>query len=728
MKKIKLNIYGRTLLLLLSTAILSFIAFGIVSFFNMNDLFSKSVENGKVVGDLMSKFTEDFAVKQAQDQLYSLAFERAKRIEQGMSKIKKDTESISLQMNQILSHPENYKDLKLPNVKEEIVYNGEPYIYFPPEVEQNGISDELKKEAALSSNIVDVLALVSRNFIGHQTTSYIASKNGFLILIETSQDKNATITFTEDYDPRERIWYKDAEKAQKTIITEVYMSMQGYPAISCATPYFDKEGKLAGVAAVDANLESLYELTTEDRLGDTSINFTLNDKGEIIISSTKTGTFAVSKDQKDLRKCSENDFAKAAVNMVEGKSKVELLNVDGKDYYIAYSPMPSVGWSFGTLIERSEVIKPANMAKDIINEIRADITKFIQNLFNQHIRDILITVLITLLFLFLVNFKDSKKFVTPIVELTNGVKEIAKGNLDKKLDIKSGDEIEVLADSVNNMTSDLKLYIENLSKVTAEKERIATELNVAKNIQSGMLPSVEPDFSNREEFDLAATMTPAKEVGGDFYDFYMLDENHLVLTVADVSGKGVGAALFMVISKTILKNFALIAGSAYSEGREPDLAAIMERVNKQLFKSNEEKMFVTVFFSVLNIKTGEFAYVNAGHNPPLVRHKEYGDFTYIRNTKKNCIISVSKKAKYQEHRLNLNSGDMLFFYTDGITEAMNNNRELFNENRLKSALDTICDGSDAKNIISTVANAVKQHVGDAEQSDDMTMLGLVYRN
>ena len=154
-----------------------------------------------------------------------------------------------------------------------------------------------------------------------------------------------------------------------------------------------------------------------------------------------------------------------------------------------------------------------------------------------------------------------------------------------------------------------------------------------------MLPSVEPDFSNREEFDLAATMTPAKEVGGDFYDFYMLDENHLVLTVADVSGKGVGAALFMVISKTILKNFALIAGSAYSEGREPDLAAIMERVNKQLFKSNEEKMFVTVFFSVLNIKTGEFAYVNAGHNPPLVRHKEYGDFTYIRNTKKNCITT-----------------------------------------------------------------------------------------
>lgn len=722
----KMNIFRRTLLLAFSTALMSFLAFGIISFYHMNDLFHKSIENGKHIGELMVKFTEDFAIKQATERLASLAFERSRQIEQGMSKLKRDAESIALQMNRILSHPENYKEIKLPNVKEETVYNGDPYIYYPIEVAKKGISDELKKEAYLSSNIVDILNIVSHGFAGHQTTSYIASKNGFMILIETSDDKDATVTFPHDFEPRERVWYTDAEKAQKTIITDVYQAIQLYPAVSCATPYYDGKGNFVGVAAVDANLESLYELVTENHLGDTSINFTLSNKGEIILSSTKTGTFAVSKDKKDCRENTENGFAKTAVNMVAGKSNVELLNVDGKEYYLAYSPMPSVGWSFGTLIEKNEVIEPANRAKAIINKITESITHKIKALFSQHIRHVLITILIVLVWLFWLSVKDSKKFVVPIVELTNGVKEIAKGNLDKKLEIQSGDEIEVLADNVNNMTSELKQYIENLSRVTADKERIATELNVARNIQAGMLPRVEPEFANKKDFDLAATMIPAKEVGGDFYDFYMLDDSHLALTVADVSGKGVGAALFMAISKNILQNFAILASSAYSEGREPDLAQIMDHANKQLYKNNKERMFVTVFFGVLDLKTGKFDYVNAGHNPPLIRHKNAGKFSYIRNEKKNCIIGVSNKAKYQEYSLTLNSGDMLFFYTDGITEAMSNQRELFNEERLKTALDEISDDCNARKMLSTVYEAVEKHVCDAEQSDDMTMLGLVY--
>ena len=693
----------------------------------MNELFSKSMANGKKVGDLMTKFTEDFAVKQAKDRLASIAFERARRIEQGMIEVKKDTESIALQMHQILSNPENYNDLIIPNIKEKLVYSGEAYIYYPLEVEEKGVSEELRREAALSSNIVDFLILMSRRFIGHQSTAYICSKNGFLILVETSLNSSDTVHFSQDYEPRQRPWYVGAEKANKTIVTDFYTSMQGYPAVSCATPYYDSEGKFAGVAAVDANIESLYELIAEDSLGDTSINFTLNSKGEVILSSTKTGTFAVTKNPKDLRKDTSNGFAKEAVNMTAGKSSVELLQVDGKEYYLAYSPMSAIGWSFGTLIERDEVIKPVNMSKVIIKELSDNITLSIKSFFLDHVKHILITIALILVWLLWVSVKDSKKFVTPIVELTNGVKEIAKGDLDKKLDIKTGDEIEVLADNVNEMTSELKLYMENLSKITAEKERIATEFNVARNIQAGMLPSVEPDFSDKNEFDLAATMIPAKEVGGDFYDFYMLDENHLVVTVADVSGKGVGAALFMVISKTLLKDLVMINSSAYSEGKEPDLSVIMEWANKQLYQNNEEKMFVTLFFGILDLRTGEFAYVNAGHNPPMIRHQKDGEFTFIRNEKRNPILGVSKKLKYREYRLTLSPGDMMFFYTDGITEAMNGQRELYNESRLKTALDTMSDNCSANEILSTVSANIKQHVGDAEQSDDMTMLGLVYK-
>ena len=730
MKRLKLNIHHRILLLLLSTAFISFLAFGVVSFFHMDDVYNKTILTGEKMGERIAKFTENFAVEQAKKRLSVLALEKSKRIERGMYEVKNDAETIALQMKQILTHPEKYEQINLPDHNDKTIYSGEAYIHYAPEVVSKGISNELLEDVRLSSNIADILRIKANFYKGHQTSLSIGSKNGYLVCIDTLLDEKGSVIFTkefnETYDPRERPWYKAAEKANKTVLTDYYLSSDGYLSLDWASPYYDNEG-FAGVAAVGASLESLYQQVTEDKVGNTNINFTLSDKGEVILSSTNTGIFAISKDHKDLRKIQEPSLSKEITNMTEGKSDVALVTIDGKEYYLAYSPISSIGWSYGTLIERDEVIRPANSAKEIILSQSKKFTSTMQKLYLHQLKAILLSLIIMILLLIGVSLISSKRFVKPILALTSGVKEIAKGDLDKKLEVKTGDEIEVLSDGINNMTVDLKEYMANLSTITAEKERIATELNVAKNIQAGMLPNVESEFSNKPEFDLAASMTPAKEVGGDFYDFYMLDDNHLAVTVADVSGKGVGAALFMVISKTVLKNFAFIASSSYSEEIKPDLALVMEQANLQLFENNEEHMFVTVFFGVLDLRTGDFAYVNAGHNPPLVRHKEEGKFEYVRNEKKNRIIGVSKKSTYQEHHLTLNSGDMLFFYTDGITEAMDINRELFEEKRLKTALDTISDGCNANDILTTVHEAVKQHVGNAEQSDDMTMLGLVYK-
>ena len=725
-----MNILSRMLFISLSTALLSFLAFGSVSFYNMEDIYDKTVLIGTSMGESIAKFTEIFAVKQAKERLSALALEKSKRIELGMSDVKNDAEAIAFQMKQIFSHPEKYNPQNLPKPTEKAIYSGEAYIHFAPELQNKELTSELKEEINLTSNIADVLRIKANFYQGRQTSLFIGSKNGYLICIDTLPDEHSTVTFTkefnESYDPRERPWYKAVEKAGKTVVTDYYLSADGLLSIDCATPYYDSEG-FAGVAAVGASLESLYQQVTEDKIGNTNINFTLSDKGEIVLSSVSSGTFAVSDDHRDLRKSTEKGLSKEIINMTLGKSDVALVTVEGKDYYLAYSPMSSIGWSYGTLIERDEVIQPANLAKNIILEQSKKFASSLQSFYLQHFKNIVLSFVLIIVLLLVISIKTTKKFVSPIVELTNGVKEIAKGNLDKKLDIKTSDEIEVLADSVNNMTSNLKEYMKNFSNATAEKERIATELNVAKNIQAGMLPSVEPDFSNKKEFDLAATMIPAKEVGGDFYDFYMLDENHLAVTVADVSGKGVGAALFMVISKTLLKDLTLIASSTSSDGQELDFASIVERANKFLYDNNEERMFVTVFYGVLNLKTGEFVYVNAGHNPPMVRYQKDGEFSFIHNEKKNPIIGVKRKIKYQEYRLTLSPGDMIFFYTDGITEAMNNKRELFNEKRLKSALDNMAFDCKAKDILSTVYKSVRDHVGDAEQSDDMTMLGLVYK-
>ena len=717
------------LIISLSTALISFIAFGTFSYLNMNKVYDKAISTDQNIVNSTAESTEMLTVDQAQKHLLSIAFEKSRCMERGMNDVKADAESIALQINQILAEPDKYKEISIPYHKDKPIKSGEAYIHFAPEVLRNGITSELKHEIGICSNIADMLKVISSFYLGHQTSSYIGSKNGYLICIDTLPNKDGTINFTEDfinnYDPRERPWYKAAKEAQKTKITDFYTGADGYLAVTFATPYYDKDG-FAGVAAVGASLESLYKQITEDSNGIANINFALSDKGEVVLSSTATGTFAVSRERGDLRKSSENSLAEAITNMVSGKSEVSLVTVDGKRYYLAYAPMKSIGWSFGTLIERDEVIQPANSIKNKVLTQTDEFKSSMKSFYMQHMRNILISLVVILVLLFGINVIESKRFVKPILTLTKGVKEIAKGDLDKKLEIKTGDEIEDLADSVNNMTSELKNYMENLSKVTAEKERIATELSVARNIQAAMLPNVNPDFSNKVEFDLAATMNPARGVGGDFYDFYKLDENHLAITIADVSGKGIGAALFMVISKTELKNFALTASVAYSEGREPDLAAIIQQTNQQLLENNDEYLFVTVFFGVLDLRTGELAYVNAGHNPPLMHRKNENEFSFIRNEKRNCAVGISKKVKYIEYRLTLSPGDCLFLYTDGITEAMNKQRELFGEKRLKAALDSIKVENKANDMLSTVFDSVKQHVGDAEQSDDMTMLGLVY--
>ena len=217
--------------------------------------------------------------------------------------------------------------------------------------------------------------------------------------------------------------------------------------------------------------------------------------------------------------------------------------------------------------------------------------------------------LITLAFLVTASNHMTKKFLKPINELTGGVKEISAGNLEKKLDIKTNDELQTLAENFNVMTDELKLQMVNLTKITAEKERIATELDVATRIQMSMLPK---NFSVDERVDLFATMKAAKEVGGDLYDFYKLDDNRLFMTIADVSGKGVPAALFMVAAITNLKNFT-------TSLKNPDeLKIAIENTNDRLCDNNDGELFVTAFSGVLDLATGIFRYVNAGHNPPLI--------------------------------------------------------------------------------------------------------------
>lgn len=308
--------------------------------------------------------------------------------------------------------------------------------------------------------------------------------------------------------------------------------------------------------------------------------------------------------------------------------------------------------------------------------------------------------------------RAASKFVS---DKNNSGTENARESTISKLNIHTGDEIENLSEAIKTMEKDINNYIKNLTMVTAEKERIGAELNVATQIQASMLPCIFPAFPEREEFDIYATMQPAKEVGGDFYDFFLIDSDHLAVVMADVSGKGVPAALFMVIAKTLIKNQT-------QAGHSPE--EVFTSVNTQLCENNEAGMFVTAWMGVLEISTGKFVYVNAGHNPPLVK-KNVGGYEYLKS-RAGFVLAGMEKINYRQYEMQLEPGDRLYLYTDGVTEATNAQNELYGDGRLQEMLNRNPDTAPSV-LLPEVKRDIDAFVKEAPQFDDITMLALKIR-
>ncbi len=277
-----------------------------------------------------------------------------------------------------------------------------------------------------------------------------------------------------------------------------------------------------------------------------------------------------------------------------------------------------------------------------------------------------------------------------------------------------GDEMGRLYQAVREMEQSIYDYIQNLTAITAEKERIGAELSVATEIQSSMLPCIFPPFPNRTEFDIYATMTPAKEVGGDFYDFFLVDDDHLALVIADVSGKGVPAALFMVITKVLLKN-------SVQSGKSPK--AVLEEVNGQLCANNPIDMFVTVWLGILELSTGKLTCANAGHEYPALCRAD-GQYELVKDPH-GLVLACMDGSKYKEYTLQLAPGDRLFVYTDGVAEATDTHNELFGTDRMLASLNRNIDTTpDA--LLPRLKEDIDAFVGEAPQFDDITMLGVRY--
>lgn len=396
-----------------------------------------------------------------------------------------------------------------------------------------------------------------------------------------------------------------------------------------------------------------------------------------------------------------DEFLNVYHSILKGETQLHNFMYSRKGYTTSVYPIRDAG---------ADVVAIVGVVKNM------DLLTSAQNSYTRQI--ILIEALIALLSGIVWVIYMRRRLVVPVQQLSeaalNMVEHLEDGN-SPELVVKHDDELRELAESFTTMYHEVGAYIAKLETVTAEKERIGAELDVAAKIQSSMLPCIFPAFPNRSEFDIYATMDPAKEVGGDFYDFFMVDKDHLAFVVADVSGKGVPAALFMVIGKTLIKDHT---------GLHDDLGEVFTEVNNILCASNSEEMFITAFEGVLDLKTGELRYVNAGHEIPFLCRKG-GVFEPFK-VRAGFVLAGMQGIRYRAGSIQLEPGDKVFQYSDGIPEAINRQKEPYGMERLESVLAKNSKKAPSE-ILPLVKADVDAFVGDADQFDDITMLCIEFK-
>lgn len=701
---------------MLAATMIAVLSTGIIALRGMWHVTQQAAETGHSVGEQAAASSQAALMERMQTALQETAKDKAAWLDANLLQVQMAAQVLANQTTEIVSHPERYPYRQAAEPRRE---NGDVptvQLYYSNKVKDRSV---LRDEIGLTANVQDfLLYLYESNPM--VISAYVGSKNGFFLVGDPYSDRGIQadgrpMTFQPDARP----WYKQARQKNGLIFTDVILDDIGKELdITCAVPY-QKNGEFAGVVGMDIGVMDTA-IMTANHIADSGFAFIVNQRGHIIISPQLEGELVVDGDHPvDLRQSDNASLAAAVQSMVAGEEGVREVKIDGRDYYLAYAPMRITGWSFAAVVEMADVTAPAQQSyTDILDMVQKNMAVLHSDMQLYGLRVGLAIVVLVLLSV-AASWRIAVRISQPISRLSERVREIARGDLDSKLDIHTGDEIESLAVSVNGMVSELKDYMKNLEKVTADRQHIATELSVAAGIQRSMMPFHFPAYPDRQEFEIYAAMHPAKEVGGDFYDFYLLDANHLVVTVADVSDKGVPAALFMVVAKTILKNFVL------SMGKTDDLAAVMQYVNRQLCEDNEEMMFVTAFMGMLDIRTGEFTYINAGHNPPLVRYPQQGGFQYI-SVERNRVLGISEDFCFVQQKLQLIPETMLFFYTDGVTEAMDPEGRPFLSKRLQLALDQTVAQEDCEHVLQRVQQSVEDYVRGAPQSDDMTMMGLCY--
>ena len=598
------SIRRQVLFLVLACGIGTFVATLMLFGYSMHGLQEALEDEGRDIEEVVAESVGDTAKKRTRAWLRTSVENEAAHMDRELSVNGTDVQMLADSLTLLMQSQDKYGMRQLVNTREvPDIATGTPYVHYSPQLAAEGVGWDLAAEIGRAANFVDVLIPMSKSYREYRTSLFAASRKGYLICVDIIPGEPgqsiypsaaAKKAFLENFDARQRPWYRLAQDKGGIIYTDVYLGEDGHLELACAAPYYDEDG-FAGVVGIGGSIEDLQRQVRKASIGKTGISFCLDSKGRVVLSSSSEGVLAPGLQGTDLRENQEDTLAEAARRMTAGESDVVKVLVDGEEYYLAFAPMPVIGWSFGALIGREEVLAPAQEVTALVHEEM----KYFYDTLNQDFAWVAGKVLLLLGMLALAAFFTSgalaDRILRPIRALAEGVQEIAEGNLDKKLEIRTGNELE-------------------------------------------------------------------------------------------------------------------------------ELARAVAEANDALVQSNTAFMFVTAFIGILHLPTGNFTYVNAGHNPPLLCRK--GRTEYLPKAR-NPILGVRGGMAFAAENLTLQRGDSLFLYTDGVTEARDGAKGFFGEQRLQEVLSSTA-GQGAGVQMEAVRERLAAFVGEAAQSDDITMLALAY--
>ena len=630
--------------------------------------------------------------------------------------MKHDFTMLALQVQDIFEHPDKY---------------GEREVY-PPDPEKAGeYSLQLifgNKEAAEDpetqvlvrklANLEPMMTEIVRGNTNYTRDCYIALPNGTSLALDTVSDEK----FDENgeilpLDPTVRPWYVSAVEAGEFCFTlAVHSYYLEHPEVEYGYPIY-VDGKLAAVLQGSTMLSVIQNFISDVWVGDNGFSIMVSNEGQLVYSPRESGELEMINDMStDIRNTGNATLAALIRDALDKESGIGKVEIDGESYYAAFARMSSIGWTLITFVPESEVEQPTEALLSELDKISANASEQYSRSFRRSSLLLLIVVILLIINASVAAVSFSGKIINPIHVMTQRIEDVTGEQFVFQMDdvYRTGDEIEILANTFGKLSDQMEEYLRHILAMTAEKERVGTELALATRIQADMLPNKFPAFPDRQEFHVFASMTPAKEVGGDFYDFFFVDDDRLALVIADVSGKGIPAAMFMMMAKNMIQNQAM-AGHSPQE--------VLGTVNQLICENNKEEMFVTVWFGILDLGSGILTAANAGHEYPIIKTPD-GPFEVFKD-KHGFVLGTMEGMRYKEYELHLEPGAKLFVYTDGLSEAQNSEEELFGRNRIVQALNSAMDES-PEGLLRAVDEAVGEFVGDAEQFDDLTMLCVEY--